>query len=132
MTITLNRALGGRYIVCSLWVSLSTFKVEPFATFPGIRPSLRKIALKLNLRKVIEQNGDWWTIKTCSTFQNYTISFRVGQEFEEFTEGLDNRHVKVNRVLRVITKKSDSILLCVVIYTLLYGVCAVTGDMAGE
>lgn len=62
---------------------------------PGIRPYLRKIALKLKMRKVIEQKGDQYIIKTCSTFRNYTVSFRVGQEFEEFTEGLDNRHVKV-------------------------------------
>ena len=72
----------------------------------------------------------------CSTFRNYTISFRVGQEFEEFSEGLDNRHVKVNRVLRFITNTGitapDSILLCVVIYAHLCDVCAVTGDMAGE
>lgn len=47
------------------------------------------------MRKVIEQKGDQYIIKTCSTFRNYTVSFRVGQEFEEFTEGLDNRHVKV-------------------------------------
>lgn len=44
---------------------------------------------------MIEQQGDQYIIKTCSTFRNYTISFRVGQEFEEFTKGLDNRCVKV-------------------------------------
>uniref|UniRef100_A0A3Q3WS35 Cellular retinoic acid-binding protein 1 n=1 Tax=Mola mola TaxID=94237 RepID=A0A3Q3WS35_MOLML len=81
---------------CSSWEIISNVNFEGYMIALGIRPSLRKIALKLKLklRKVIEQNGDWWTIKTCSTFQNYTISFRVGQEFEEFTEGLDNRHVK--------------------------------------
>lgn len=63
--------------------------------FPGISPCLQKIALKLKQRKVIEQQGDQYIIKTFSTFRNYTISFMVGQEFVEFTKGLDNRHVKV-------------------------------------
>lgn len=64
---------------------------------PGISPYLRKIALKLKMRKVVEQKGDQCIIKTCSTFRNYSITFRVGQDFEEFTEGLDNRHVKVTK-----------------------------------
>lgn len=68
--------------------------------FPGINPCLRKIALKLKLKKVIEQQGDCYVIKTCSTFRNYTVAFRVGQEFQEFTEGLDNRHVKVQTGVR--------------------------------
>lgn len=70
-------------------------QLKHFATSPGIRPYLQKIALKLKQKKMIEQRGDQYIIKTCSTFRNYTISFIVGQEFEEFTEGLDNRHVKV-------------------------------------
>lgn len=63
----------------------------------GIGPYLRKIALKLKMRKVIEQKGEQYIIKTCSTFRNYSICFRVGQVFEEFTDGLDNRHVKVTK-----------------------------------
>lgn len=62
---------------------------------PGISPCLRKIALKLKQKKVIELHGDQNIIKTISTLRNYTVSFRVGQEFEEFTQGLDNRHIKV-------------------------------------
>lgn len=76
--------------VCALCI-----EVKHFATSPGISPHMRKIALKLKLRKVIEQQADQYIIKTCSIFRNYTVSFRVGQEFEEFTRGLDNRHVKV-------------------------------------
>lgn len=64
-------------------------------TFTGISPQLRKIAIKLKQKKVIEQRGDQYFIKSTSTFRNYNIAFRVGQEFEEFTKGLDNRHVKV-------------------------------------
>lgn len=56
---------------------------------------MRKIALKLKLKKVIEQQGDQYVIKTSSTFRNYNVSFTVGQEFEEFTKGLDNGHLKV-------------------------------------
>lgn len=63
----------------------------------GISAYLRKIALKLKMRKVIEQKEDQLIIKTGSTFRNYSISFRVGQDFEEFTQGLDNRHVKVTK-----------------------------------
>lgn len=63
--------------------------------FAGIGITLRKIAMRLKQRKVIEQVGDVYIIKTLSTFRNYTLTFRVGEEFEEFTKGLDNRHCKV-------------------------------------
>ena len=65
------------------------------STLPGISPCLRKIALTVKVKKVIEQQEDQYTIKTTSKVKNYTIAFRVGQEFEEFTKGLDNRRVKV-------------------------------------
>lgn len=65
------------------------------ANSQGINPYVRKIALRLKLKKVIEQQEDRYIIRTCGTFRNYAITFRVGQEFREFTEGLDNRHVKV-------------------------------------
>lgn len=74
--------------------------VGNFVCFPGISPYLRKIALRLKLKKVIEQQEDRFIVKTCSTFRNYTIAFRVDQEFQEFTEGLDNRHVKVKMELQ--------------------------------
>uniref|UniRef100_G3NW90 Retinol binding protein 7a, cellular n=1 Tax=Gasterosteus aculeatus TaxID=69293 RepID=G3NW90_GASAC len=61
---------------------------------PCISPGIRKIALKLKLKKVIEQLEDQYVIKTVSKFRNYSVSFREGQEFEEFTKGLDNRQVK--------------------------------------
>lgn len=66
-----------------------------FSTVLGISVYLRKIALRLKLRKVIEQQGDQYIVKTLSTFKNYTISFKIDQAFEEFTKGLDNRHIKV-------------------------------------
>ncbi|XP_075898555.1 retinoid-binding protein 7a [Nelusetta ayraudi] len=80
--------------ICGSWEMISNVNMEGYMIALGISTSLRKIAQMLKMRKVIEQKGDQCIIKTCSTFRNYSISFRVGQEFEEFTEGQDNRHVK--------------------------------------
>lgn len=80
--------------LCGTWDLISSVNFEGYMIALGISPSLRKIALKLKFRKIIEMQGDQFKIKTTSTFRNYTISFKVGQEFEEFTKGLDNRHVK--------------------------------------
>ncbi|XP_069545097.1 retinoid-binding protein 7-like isoform X2 [Brachyistius frenatus] len=80
---------------CGTWDIISNVDFEGYMIALGIRLYLRKIALRLNIRKVIEQQGDQYIIKTTSAFRNYTpIFFQVGQEFEEFTQGLDNRHVK--------------------------------------
>lgn len=79
----------------SLWQEYAkAFLIHSF-TITGISTYLRKIALRLKLKKVIERQGDQYIIKTLSTFRNYAISFKIGQEFEEFTKGLDNRHIKV-------------------------------------
>ncbi|KAM4738362.1 retinoid-binding protein 7a [Anableps anableps] len=80
--------------LCGTWDMISNVNFEGYMSALGISAYLRKIALKLKLRKVIEQQGDQYIIKTLSTFRNYTISFKTGQEFEEFTKGLDNRHIK--------------------------------------
>ncbi|XP_029292521.1 retinoid-binding protein 7a [Cottoperca gobio] len=76
------------------WDLISNDNLEGYMTALGISPCLRKIALKVKMRKVIEQQGDQYTIKTVSKIKNYTISLRVGEEFKEFTKGLDNRNVK--------------------------------------
>uniref|UniRef100_A0A8D3B6J6 Cellular retinoic acid-binding protein 1 n=1 Tax=Scophthalmus maximus TaxID=52904 RepID=A0A8D3B6J6_SCOMX len=80
--------------LCGTWDIVSNVNMEGYMIALGISPCLRKVALKLKLRKVIEQQGDQLIIKTLSILRNYTLSFRVGQEFEEFTQGLDKRHVK--------------------------------------
>ncbi|KAM7404561.1 hypothetical protein PAMP_011898 [Pampus punctatissimus] len=80
--------------LCGTWDLISNVNLEGYMIALGVSPALQKIALKLKLKKVIEQQGDNYIIKTSSTFRNYNISFRVGQVFEEFTKGLDNRHVK--------------------------------------
>lgn len=98
------------------------------ANFPGINPYLRKIALRLKQQKVIEQQEDRYIIKTCSAFRNYAIAFRVGQEFQEFTEGLDNRHVKVTMEYRRMLGKPRGSPL----YLGLLLPAAVTGEMARQ
>ncbi|XP_032377536.1 retinoid-binding protein 7a [Etheostoma spectabile] len=80
--------------LCGTWDIISNVNFEGYMIALGIPRPVRKIALKLKQRKVIEQQGDQYVIKTVSTLKNYTISFRVGQEKKEFTQGLDNRHVK--------------------------------------
>ncbi|XP_034733432.1 retinoid-binding protein 7a [Etheostoma cragini] len=79
---------------CGTWDIISNVNFEGYMIALGIPRPIRKIALKLKQRKVIEQQGDQYIIKTVSTFKNYTTSFRVGQENKEFTKGLDNRHVE--------------------------------------
>lgn len=80
--------------LCGTWEMISSANFEGYMIALGISAYLRKIALRLKMKKVIEQQGDQYIIKTSSTFRNYNISFRLGQEFEEFTQGLDNQHVK--------------------------------------
>lgn len=96
-------------------------------SIPGIGPYLRKIALRLKLKKVIEQQGDLYVIKTVSTFKNYTFSFKLNQEFEEFTQGLDNRHVKVSLMGSAYEFIGHTALVLMLSF-----VFAVTGDMGGE
>ncbi|XP_037124353.1 retinoid-binding protein 7a [Syngnathus acus] len=80
--------------LCGTWDMISNENFEGYMIALDINPCIRKIALKLKLKKLIEQQGDRYVIKTCTTFRNYTVSFRVGQVFEEFSGGLDNRHMK--------------------------------------
>ncbi|XP_053280044.1 retinoid-binding protein 7a [Pleuronectes platessa] len=80
--------------LCGTWDTFSNVNFEGYMIALGISPCLRKIAMKQKLRKVIEQQGDQFIIKTLSPLRNYTLSFRLGQELEEFTKGLDNRHLK--------------------------------------
>lgn len=80
--------------LCGAWEMVSNVNFEGYMMALGISSYLRKIALKLKFKKVVEQQGDQFFIKTLSTLRNYSVTFRVGQEFEEFTQGLDNRRVK--------------------------------------
>ncbi|XP_027144063.1 retinoid-binding protein 7a [Larimichthys crocea] len=80
--------------LCGTWEMINSVNMEGYMIALGISAHLRKVALKLKMKKVIEQQGNQYIIKTSTIFRNYTISFRVGEEFEEFTQGLDDRHVK--------------------------------------
>ncbi|XP_072562557.1 uncharacterized protein [Paramormyrops kingsleyae] len=50
--------------------------------------------LKVKHRKVAEQHGDVYVVKTLSHLRDYSFCFRLNEEFEEFTKGLDERHCK--------------------------------------
>uniref|UniRef100_A0A3B3HDL4 Cellular retinoic acid-binding protein 1 n=1 Tax=Oryzias latipes TaxID=8090 RepID=A0A3B3HDL4_ORYLA len=76
------------------WILETNDRLEDYMKALNIDFATRKIALALSQTKLITQDGDKFTIKTCSTFRNYEISFTVGVEFDEHTVGLDNRHVK--------------------------------------
>lgn len=52
--------------------------------------------MHLSQNKVIIQDGDKLTIKTLSTFRNYEVHLTIGEEFDEYTKGLDNRMLKVS------------------------------------
>ncbi|CAL1605992.1 unnamed protein product [Knipowitschia caucasica] len=80
--------------LCGTWDMVSNVNLEGYMMALGISACVRKIAVKLKLRKVIEQQGDQYIAKTLSIFKNYTVCFGVGEEFAEFTKGLDNRHIK--------------------------------------
>ncbi|XP_073730918.1 retinoid-binding protein 7-like [Misgurnus anguillicaudatus] len=87
--------------MCGTWDMHSNVNFEEYMIALGIGLYTRKVALKLKQRKVIEQVGDQYVIKTLSTFRNYVFSFRVNEEFQEFTKGLDNRHCKQTTAARV-------------------------------
>lgn len=66
----------------------------------GIDFATRKIAKMLKPQKVIKQDGDSFCIHTTSTFRDYLLEFKVGEEFEEDNKGLDNRKCKVRVNIR--------------------------------
>lgn len=105
----------------------------------GIGPFLRKIAVRVKMRKVIEQQGDQYIIKTISSFRNYNLTFRVGQEFEEFTWGLDGRHVKVRRTEQRCIGNSGTVDVCWMVQMVwpftddcLWVICVDGGDVGGQ
>lgn len=73
------------------WDIVSNENFEGYMVALGIDFATRKIANMLKPQKVVEQDGDSFTIKTLTTFKNYSCSFKIGEEFEEVTKGMDNR-----------------------------------------
>lgn len=76
------------------WDIISNENFEGYMVALGIDFATRKIASVLKPQKVIEQDGDSFIIKTFTTFKNYSCSFKIGEEFEEVTKGMDNRTCK--------------------------------------
>ncbi|XP_057560027.1 retinoid-binding protein 7-like [Hippopotamus amphibius kiboko] len=78
----------------STWNLLSSDNVEGYVLALDIDFATRKIAKLLKPQKVTEQNGDSFTIHMTSSFRNYLVTFKVGEEFDEDNKGLDNRKCK--------------------------------------
>ncbi|KAM9241697.1 retinoid-binding protein 7 [Dugong dugon] len=76
------------------WNLLSIDNFEGYMLGLGIDFATRKIAKLLKPQKVIEQDGDSFTIHTDSSLRNYLVKFKVGEEFDEDNKGLDNRKCK--------------------------------------
>ncbi|KAG7329770.1 hypothetical protein KOW79_005992 [Hemibagrus wyckioides] len=76
------------------WVMETNDNFEDYMKILNIDLVTRKIAIHLSQTKVIIQDADKLTIKTLSTFRNYEISLTIGEEFDEYTKGLDNRMLK--------------------------------------
>ncbi|XP_062259887.1 retinoid-binding protein 7 [Platichthys flesus] len=73
------------------WDLVSNVNFEGYMVSLGIDFATRKIASMLKPQKVIKQDGDCFIIRTFTSFRNYETSFRVGEEFQEVTTGMDNR-----------------------------------------
>ncbi|XP_053355167.1 retinol-binding protein 2-like isoform X2 [Clarias gariepinus] len=76
------------------WVMETNDNFEEYMKILNIDLVTRKIAVHLSQNKVIIQDGDKLTIKTLSTFRNYEVHLTIGEEFDEYTKGLDNRMLK--------------------------------------
>uniref|UniRef100_A0A8C9WFX4 Retinol binding protein 7 n=1 Tax=Scleropages formosus TaxID=113540 RepID=A0A8C9WFX4_SCLFO len=84
--------------ISGTWDMVSNHNFDGYMVALGIDFATRKIANLLKTRKVIEQDGDVFTFTTVSSLKNYKSSFKLGEEFEEMTKGLDNRKCLVNWV----------------------------------
>ncbi|KAF0034825.1 hypothetical protein F2P81_012583 [Scophthalmus maximus] len=73
------------------WNLVSNVNFEGYMVALGIDIVTRKIAALLKPQKVIEQDGECFTIMTSTTLRNYECSFKIGEEYREVTTGMDNR-----------------------------------------
>nr|XP_033777617.1 retinoid-binding protein 7-like isoform X7 [Geotrypetes seraphini] len=89
------------------WGLVSSENFENYMKSLDIDFMTRKVAKMLTPQKVIEQQGDKFSIRTLSTFRNYLVEFKVGEEYEEDTKGLDNR-----KLLSLVTWDNER-LVCV-------------------
>ncbi|XP_047285589.1 retinol-binding protein 5 isoform X2 [Homo sapiens] len=70
---------------------VSQKNMEDYLQALNISLAVRKIALLLKPDKEIEHQGNHMTVRTLSTFRNYTVQFDVGVEFEEDLRSVDGR-----------------------------------------
>ncbi|XP_063173443.1 retinoid-binding protein 7 [Candoia aspera] len=89
------------------WNLVQSENFESFMLALGIDFATRKIANMLKPQKVIKQEGDSFSISTTSTFRNYFVQFKIGEEFDEDNKGLDNRKCR-----SVVTWDNDK-LVCI-------------------
>ncbi|XP_061545067.1 retinoid-binding protein 7 [Phycodurus eques] len=73
------------------WDMVSNVNFEGYMIALGIDFATRKVAAMLKPQKVIKQDGDQFSIRTLTTFRNYEIAFKVGEEFKEDNRSMDNR-----------------------------------------
>ncbi|XP_032406307.1 retinoid-binding protein 7 [Xiphophorus hellerii] len=73
------------------WDMVSNDNLDGYMVALDIGFATRKIAAMLKPQKVIKQDGDSFTFQTTSSVLKYECSFKVGEEFEEVTKGMDNR-----------------------------------------
>ncbi|CAM4576030.1 retinoid-binding protein 7 [Lepidochelys kempii] len=93
------------------WNLVCSDNFEGYMLALGIDFATRKIAKRLKPQKVIEQEGDSFSIQTTSAFRSYFVQFKIGEAFEEDNKGLDHRKCKT-----VVTWDNDKL------------VCVQTGD----
>ncbi|XP_072876544.1 retinol-binding protein 5 isoform X3 [Chlorocebus sabaeus] len=70
---------------------VSQKNMEDYLQALNISLAVRKIALLLKPDKEIDHQGNHMTVRTLSTFRNYTVQFDVGVEFEEDLRSVDGR-----------------------------------------
>nr|XP_023649411.1 retinoid-binding protein 7 [Paramormyrops kingsleyae] len=77
--------------ISGTWDMVINVNFDAYMVSLGIDFATRKVAGLLKTQKVIEQDGQFFTMTTVSALRNYKSSFKIGEEFEEVTKGLDNR-----------------------------------------
>uniref|UniRef100_A0A8C6P2C6 Cellular retinoic acid-binding protein 1 n=1 Tax=Nothobranchius furzeri TaxID=105023 RepID=A0A8C6P2C6_NOTFU len=92
------------------WDIISNENFDAYMVALGIDFATRKVASMLKPRKVIKQDGDNFHFQTITTLKTYECSFKIGEEFEEVTKGMDNRLCQV--ILSVVNWDNDK-LVCV-------------------
>ncbi|KAM4740535.1 retinoid-binding protein 7 [Anableps anableps] len=73
------------------WDMVSSDNIDGYMVALDVNFAMRKIASMLKPQKVIKQDGDSFTFQTICSVLKYECSFKIGEEFEEVTKGMDNR-----------------------------------------